>query len=116
MLGIFSVADRDVSSSPARNTSRLTPPALGTSPDELIDAPPPRLSLLHSTFLNFALDKYASYSYNIAMNTVKKSVPSHDRIARKPMEIRLTGYEVIEKRAELGGTFRSHLRPEELDR
>lgn len=38
------------------------------------------------------------------MNTVKKSVPAHDRIARKPMEIRLTGYEVIEKRAELSGT------------
>jgi hypothetical protein len=38
------------------------------------------------------------------MKTVKKSIPAHDRSARKPMAIRLTGYEVIEKRAELSGT------------
>jgi putative transposon-encoded protein len=35
------------------------------------------------------------------MKTVKQSL---DRIARKPLEIRLTGYEVIEKRAERSGT------------
>ena len=39
------------------------------------------------------------------MKTIKNSAPkSADRVARRPMEIRLTGYEVIEKRAELGGT------------
>ena len=29
---------------------------------------------------------------------------SKDRVGRKPMTIRLTGYEVVEKRADSGGT------------
>jgi putative transposon-encoded protein len=36
--------------------------------------------------------------------TQLSGVSSSGRVARKPMEIRLTGYEVVEKRAERGGT------------
>lgn len=38
------------------------------------------------------------------MKKTKTSAPPTDRVARKPMEIRLTGYEVVEKRADSGGT------------
>jgi len=58
-----------------------------------------------STFLNFPLDIDSLYSYNIVMKTIRQSTAkSTGRVARKPMAIRLTGYEVIEKRADRGGT------------
>lgn len=43
-----------------------------------------------------------NYSYNIAMISYKRK-PT-DKVARKPMEIKVIGYEVIEKRAEKSST------------
>ena len=53
----------------------------------------------------FWLDWRRIYGYNIAMKkTAPSALTAASKTPRRPMEIHLTGYEVVEKRANQAGT------------